>query len=101
MRKRLRKKLRLQEFQEMGFYVDFDTNLPLEEDWSPLWVAFGKFLKTQGLKTECCYMTRPGRYSATDADREAVAAWLHQQPGVAAVKAWPLDDAWYGPFDWL
>ncbi len=86
MRKRLRKKLRLREFQEMGFYVDFDINLPLEEDWSPLWVAFGKFLKTQGLKTECCYMTRPGRYSATDADREAIAAWLHQQPGVAAVK---------------
>jgi len=85
----------------MGFYVDFDINLPLEEDWSPLWFAFGKFLKTQGLKAECCYMTRPGRRSASDADRDAVAAWLHKQPEVSAVKVWPLDDAWHGPFKWL
>jgi len=101
MKKRLRKKLRLQEFRQMGFYVDFDINLPLEEDWSPLWVAFGKFLKTQGLITECCYMTRPGRDSTTDTDREAVAAWLQQQPGVSNLKVWPLDDAWHGPFKWL
>lgn len=101
MKKRLRKKLRLREFQQMGFCVDFDIDLPLKDDWSPLWVAFGKFLKTQGLITECCYMTRPGRDSATNADREAVAVWLQQQPGVSAVKVWPLDDAWHGPFKWL
>lgn len=47
------------------------------------------------------YTARTGRNTATDTDREAVAAWLQQQPEVSAVKVWPLDDAWHGPFKWL
>lgn len=47
------------------------------------------------------YVTRTKRATATEADREAVAAWLQQPPEASAVKVWPLDDAWHGPFKWL
>lgn len=43
------------------------------------------------------YITRVGRGSATDADRDAVSAWLNNHAAVERVVVGPLEDAWYGP----
>jgi uncharacterized protein YggL (DUF469 family) len=106
MKKRLRKKLRLQEFQEMGFYVDFKVDFPANHEAEDAF--FDKLFDfvdghdlSIGGSMSSFYVTRDGRNTTTDADREALAAWLQQQPGVSAVKVWPLDDAWHGPFKWL
>lgn len=106
MKKRLRKKLRLQEFQEMGFHVNFEVNIPFTNEAE--YAFFDKlfdFVDAQGLSIggsmNSFYVTRAKRASTTDTDREALEAWLHQQPEVSAVKVWPLDDAWHGPFKWL
>ena len=106
MKKRLRKKLRLQEFQEMGFLADFKLNIPFtHEAEGVLWDKLFEFVDAQGFSIggsmNSFYVTRPKRDTATEADREAFAAWLHQQPEVSGVKVWPLDDAWHGPFKWL
>jgi uncharacterized protein YggL (DUF469 family) len=106
MKKRLRKKLRLQEFQEMGFHTDFNLNIPSTREAEDIfWDKLFGFVDAQELSIggsmSSFYVTRARRGSATDADREALATWLHQQPEVSAVKVWPLDDAWHGPFRWL
>jgi len=106
MKKRLRKKLRLQEFQQMGFHVNFEVNSPTtHEAENTFFDKLFDFVDEHGLSIggsmSSFYVTRDGRYTTTDADREAMAAWLQQQPEVSAVKGWPLDDAWHGPFKWL
>lgn len=106
MKKRLRKKLRLREFQEMGFRVEFDLHIPDTDEaqfafWDKL-VAFVEGHKLEvGGSMSSFYTTRAGRGTTTEADREALDTWLNQQPEVTNVKVWPLDDAWHGPFDWL
>lgn len=67
MKKRLRKKLRLREFQEMGFAIDFDVqpaNSGSEEEitreyqeYSRLSNSLDKLLHSLGLKIEFGYCT--------------------------------------------
>jgi len=106
MKKRLRKKLRLREFQELGFLTDFDLNTTFtHEAEHTFWNKLIAFVESQGLEIggglNSFYVVRTGRGTATEADREFLMAWLHQQPEVSNVKVWPLDDAWHGPFAWL
>jgi uncharacterized protein YggL (DUF469 family) len=106
MKKRLRKKLRLQEFQEMGFHVDFNVDIPANNEaedafFNKLFDFVDEHNLSIGGSMSSFYVTRDGRNTITDADREALAAWLHRQSEVSAVKVWPLDDAWHGPFNWL
>lgn len=106
MKKRLRKKLRLQEFQEMGFHTDFKLAIPSTREAEDLfWDKLFDFVDAKGFSIggsmSSFYVTRAGRSSTTEDDREAFAAWLQQQPEILAVKVWPLDDAWHGPFKWL
>ena len=106
MKKRLRKKLRLREFQEMGFHVNFDLNIPFtdeaEFDFLDEIVDFIEQRRLEiGGSMSSFYVTYAGRGSATEADREALNAWLQKHPSVSNVKVWPLDDVWYGPFVWL
>ena len=106
MKKRLRKKLRLQEFQQMGFHVEFVLNIPFTDEAEfAFWDKLIPFVEGLGLEIggsmSSFYTTRPGRGTTTEADREAMQAWLHQQPEASDVKVWPLDDAWHGPFAWL
>jgi uncharacterized protein YggL (DUF469 family) len=106
MKKRLRKKLRLQEFREMGFHVDFEVNLASTiEAEDAFFDKLFDFVDAQELSIggsmSSFYVTRSGRNSATEADREAMAAWLQKQPEVSSVRVWPLDNAWHGPFKWL
>lgn len=104
MKKRLRKKLRLREFQEMGFEVSFELDIPFTREAE---FAFADklfpFLDLQKLmiggSLSSFFTTRVGRGSLTEIDQEAVAEWLRQQPEVSAVNIGPLVDAWYGPFE--
>lgn len=104
MKKRLRKKLRLREFQEMGFRVKFNLNLPDTDEapvafWRELVVAIEANNLLMGGGINEFFVCTNSRRSATDADREAIETWLHQQPEVSAINVSPLVDAWHGNFD--
>ena len=99
--RRLQKKLHIGAFQELGFTV----RLQLSEALTPqqqdhFWSAFiNEAIEARGLAFgggESGYVTRAGRGSATQEDRDAVAAWLAGRPGVVHVVVGLLDDAWYG-----
>jgi hypothetical protein len=97
----LRKKLRIEEFKEYGFAVSFrlaDSLSPMARD--EFWAKFhGELIQQRGLAFsghEEGYITKFGRGSATEADREAVSTWLGVQPGIGRVMVGPLEDAWYG-----
>ena len=99
--KRLRKKLRIDEFKEYGFAVSFrlsDSLSPKAKD--DLWALFiAELIEKRGLAfsgNEEGYITKFGRGSATEEDREAVSAWLTERPGIDRVTIGPLEDAWYG-----
>ena len=104
MRKRLRKKLRLREFQEMGFSVKFDFNIPGDDEFFlNFWVSLvgvveaNHLLMGGGLND--FFVCTDSRRSATETDREALATWLRQQPELSAVAVGPLVDVWHGNFD--
>lgn len=99
--KRLRKKLRIEEFKEYGFAVSFR----LSESLSPkaaddFWSAFlVELIERRGLAFgggEEGYVTKFGRGSATEEDREAALKWLNERSGVERVAVGALEDAWYG-----
>jgi uncharacterized protein YggL (DUF469 family) len=103
MKKRLRKKLRLREFQQMGFHTDFNLAISLSpQEMNAFWYKLIAFVEGQGLEIggglTSFYVVRPGRGTTTEADRESLMVWLHQQLEISNVKVWPLDDAWHGPF---
>jgi uncharacterized protein len=99
--KRLRKKLRIGEFKEYGFAVGFRISEALSaKDKDDCWASFiAELIEKRGLAfggNEEGYITKFGRGSATEEDREAVAAWLKERPGIDHVVLSPLEDAWYG-----
>lgn len=101
MKKRLRKKLRIKEFQELGFQVSFDSAV---EPKSAAELAFMKellaFVESIGLfiggSSTDFYAVADGRNSATPEQQEALRTWLSQQPQVSNITIGPLTDAWYG-----
>ena len=99
--KRLRKKLRIEEFKEYGFAVSFrlsDSLSPKARD--DFWTLFiGELIEKRGLAfsgNEEGYITKFGRGSATEEDRKAVSAWLTERFDISRVTIGPLEDAWYG-----
>lgn len=104
MKRRLRKKLRLREFQEMGFSVRFELNTPDTDEayfafWDKLVAAIEANNLLMGGGLNDFFVCTDSRRSATDTDREAIETWLQQQPEVSAVNVSPLIDAWHGNFD--
>jgi len=98
--RRLRKKLRVGEFRELGFAVGFRVSPALSsQEVDELWNRFIlDAIEARGLAF--CgghegFVTKVGRGSATEADRDAVRAWLAAQRGVEDVKVGPLEDAWH------
>ena len=65
-----------------------------------LWALFiGELIGKRGLAfsgSEEGYITKFGRGSATEEDREAVSTWLAGRTGIDRVTIGPLEDAWYG-----
>ena len=105
MRKRLRKKRRLGEFQEFGFRVRIvtATGLTEAERESLLWDGWvlgfvegsGLLFGGGGLLEWDGFVTSGARRgSATEDHRRAAAAWLASQPGVAQYEVFPLTNAW-------
>jgi len=104
MRKRLRKKLRLEEFRELGFEVQFRlldgwTEPELDRFWD---VFIADAVEREGLicgggcgRTWDITVMRPHRGSATEADRSKLSQWLAQHPGVRDARVGPLVDMWH------
>ncbi len=104
MKKRLRKKLRLGEFQELGFEVRF--RLPDDCTEADLDAFFDSFIAEaiegnglicggRGGREWNIFVSRHHRQSATENDRSAIAAWLEGHGHVAEIRIGPLADAWY------
>ena len=99
--KRLRKKLRIEEFKEYGFAVSFRVSESLSpKATDEFWTSFvEQLIEARGLAFaggEEGYVAKFGRGSATEQDRRAVAAWLQSRAEVERVTVGPLEDAWYG-----
>lgn len=110
MRKRLRKKLRLAEFTQMGFTVKYEPAPGLAE--SAREALLDRFLlqAIEANDLHCggggglegwwdFFVCANGRRSATDADRQRVRDWLDSQPDVANILVGQLQDAWHGDGD--
>ncbi|MYM68040.1 DUF469 family protein [Pseudoduganella sp. FT55W] len=100
---RLRKKLHLEEFQEFGFSFEATVDAACSgERYDAIVDAFlEQVVEARGLgmggNLSGAYIQAMDRSSASDADREAVQAWLEAQPELGNVLVHPLSDAWYPP----
>jgi uncharacterized protein len=96
---RLQKKLRVGEFQQFGFAVDFvlASDLPLDQS-NLFWDAFiADAIEANQLSfggSERGFVVPEGRVSATQAHRQAIQSWLQARPEVTSVAVGPLVDAW-------
>lgn len=101
--RRLRKKLFVGEFIELGFEFETDLAAPLSPDDEGMLI--GRFLAEVveprsldlGGWITSGFIAHDGRGSASEDDREAIRAWLAAQSEIAAVRISPLMDAWHAP----
>lgn len=104
MRKRLRKKLRVVEFRELGFELRFQLDPRLSEGqldhFTDAFLAQG----IEGNNLMCgggcgreweVFVTRTGRGSVTAEQLAAVRAWLARRPEVREVSVGQFEDAWH------
>ena len=107
MNRRQRKKLRLQEFQELIFTVRAKFSRPLDENaYDPLLDDFIAFIESRDLgvggmggrlplsETEGVIQAWKRR-SPTEEDRRAVVAWLSSRPEVVEASADDFVDGWH------
>ena len=99
--RRLRKKMRVAEFQEFGFEYELKVKQELTpEQEEALMDRFvrdllvPRNLAATGWVREG-FVTAFVRGSATEDDRQATQAWLAAQPEVAEATVSELKDAWY------
>lgn len=101
--RRLRKKLRIGEFQELGFSLTFalDESVP-DSSREAFWDQFlSEAIEGQGLQIgghwRRAFVCVDGQGSATEADRQRLRAWLSQRAEVlpGSVEVGSLVDAWY------
>ena len=106
MRKRLRKKKYIGEFQEWGVTILITRNTDVDFD-----VFLDEFLE-QGMEEFACYFTGTTKEDAlegfidlgrsfdqAEAKLTKVNAWLGERSDVKKYATGKLTDAWYGPFD--
>lgn len=99
--KRLRKKLRLGEFQELGFQLHAKIKVGVDEE--KLWDLFiGEAIEANGLlfgggfgREINGFVTASGRGSASEEHREALVSWMEVRPEITEYKVGGLVDAWY------
>ncbi|WP_313296146.1 YggL family protein [Diaphorobacter sp.] len=99
--RRLRKKMRIDEFQELGFEYEVTLDKPLPDDEQEAIVE--KFLLELIMPRNLVlggwvregFITAFPRGSTTEEDRTAVQEWLQQNIKGATVNVGPLQDAWY------
>ena len=100
MKKRLRKKLRLREFQEMGFHVNFElTDYQSPEETDAFIDSIIAFAEANSLfiagGVNFFYVTAGPRHSVTEAQRQLFTDWLTKRQGVIDLQVFSLSDAWY------
>jgi len=105
VRKRLRKKLHVSEFQELGFEVRFQVadNLSYDAFDTVVDAFISQAIEAHGLLCGgggknpewSVFVTRERRGSVTEEHRQAIERWLAAHPEVNAVHIGPLVDAWY------
>ena len=101
--RRLRKKLHLGEFQEMGFEFEAELVKPTElaaqeslvdaflsEVVEPRSLTFGGWI-TGG------FISSYGSKTVSEADQEAIREWLDKRPELKNIHVGSLVDAWYPP----
>ena len=109
MKKRLRKKLRLGEFSELGFELRLRLREGLSE--SDAETAIDDFIREAIESRELAvgggygevwnfFVTRMMPGSVDAEERAAVLAWLQGDDRFTDVAASPLLDAWYQTWDW-
>ncbi|MDO7876870.1 50S ribosome-binding protein YggL [Hymenobacter sp. ASUV-10] len=106
MKKRLRKKLHLGEFQEMCFAVRLTFASPEESTegdafwYKPVTAVEANNLLILGMADDFCIMTDfykmpDGLWkTATENDRHFMKDWLERQPEVQSFTVGPLANAW-------
>lgn len=99
--RRLRKKLRLGEFQQLGFEISITLKPNLGIDDLDRFLdefildAIEKNDLAFGGGTDCGFITTWKRGSASEAHRTIVENWLSRRQDVVSVALGPLVDAWY------
>lgn len=98
--RRLRKKLRVGEFQEFGFEYEltWPSRLSVEEQERFIDQLLADVVEPRGLSVGGgmnAGFISARRGSPSEQDRAAFEAWLRRWPGVLAVEVGPLRDAWY------
>ncbi|AGM42223.1 50S ribosome-binding protein YggL [Aeromonas hydrophila] len=106
--RRLRKKLHLDEFQELGLHLVF-TIEPSEVDFEEVLDRWLEYIEPQGWifggggslsgHEISGYLCQSAKGSLTESDRKEVANWLTAQPWVIEHRLAPLSDAWYGSWE--
>jgi uncharacterized protein YggL (DUF469 family) len=99
--RRLRKKLRVDEFQEFGFDVTIELAGAMARDTEELFIdAFlAEVLESKALGyagwVRGGFIVPVERGTATEQDREDVRKWMEARSEVASIEVGPLRDAWY------
>lgn len=98
--RRLRKKLRIEEFQEFGFEYEltWPTRPSAEEQERFIDQLLADVVEPRGLSMGGgmnAGFISARRGSPSEEDRSAFEVWLRRWLGVLAVKVGPLRDAWY------
>lgn len=110
MKKRLRKKKRIGEFQELGFHIGYRLSEQLDE--GSVDEFFDRFLEQaiegsgllcggggQFFEFSWFVMNEKSRKSVSGQQRATVKEWVLTQPEVVEYNISPLKDAWHGDFD--
>lgn len=97
--RRLRKKLRVGEFQQFGFEVSFRLREVRDDQLVDFWDAFIlDAIERNGLAFgggTNGFVHPWGRGSANESHRELVRTWLTARPEVVSAQVGPLIDAWH------
>lgn len=105
MKKRLRKKFYIGEFQEMGFKLGFHCTAATEDDTDKLIEDLIHVVELMGLvlcgggsysdMQFSFYVSHDGRGTVEAKDRQVLLDWLAGRTDVDGIKAGELQDAWY------
>jgi uncharacterized protein YggL (DUF469 family) len=101
MKKRLRKKLMLREFQQLGFRFRFDFVEPVDEskEWEFLEALMAyedaNGISAGGGPNSFYVYSESIRASVTPQQRQNLIEWLKQRTDIRNVEVKPLTDAWY------
>lgn len=104
MKKRLRKKFHKGEFAEFGFEISFYYPAASDPDKASQFLGeYIDLIEEAGLECggggaehQSYFITKSGRGSVTEKQRETVNAWLEHHPDICNVMAGEMRDAWYG-----